>query len=155
MKVFADTNFYTNLWLELSHTDRAHALYDRLLKAGGFLPITRLVRMELTNALQRLVYESRHGSQGIRVSPESALMAHGDFDAELIAGDILEWRIISEDELEATFETLAYRHTATGGFRTYDLLHVSAALVMGCDTFWSFDARASRLAKLAGLKTNL
>ncbi len=154
MKVFADTNFYTNLWLELTHTDRANALYDNLLKSGGSLPVTRLVRMELTNAFQRLVYESRHGSQGLRVSPESALAAHGDFDAELIAGDILVWQLISEDELEATFETLAYRHTATEGFRTYDLLHVAAALVLGCDTFWSFDARARRLAKLAGLKPN-
>jgi hypothetical protein len=131
MKVFADTNFYTNLWLELAHTDQAHALYDRLLKAGGSLPITRLVRMELTNALQRLVYDSRHGSQGLRVSPESALAAHGDFDAELIAGDILEWRVLSDDELEATFETLAYRHTATEGFRTYDLLQGFSAFHLG------------------------
>jgi predicted nucleic acid-binding protein len=154
VKVFADTNFYTNLWLELAHAERANALYAKLLKSGGSLPVTRLVRMELTNALQRLVYESRHGSQDIRVSPEAALAAHEDFDAELIAGDVLVWQALPEDALEATFETLAYRHTASGGFRTYDLLHVAAALVLGCDSFWSFDARACRLAKLAGLKTH-
>lgn len=59
---------------------------------------------------------------------------------------------LSESALERQFDLLCQRHTAKGGFRTYDLLHVSAALVLGCDAFWSFDARAKRLAKLAGLK---
>ncbi|MBI4024534.1 MAG: hypothetical protein HY360_06100 [Verrucomicrobia bacterium] len=33
------------------------------------------------------------------------------------------------------------------------LLHVSAALLLGCDSFWSFDAKASKLAALEGLAT--
>lgn len=154
MKVFADTNFYTNLWLELSHKVEAASLYDRLLLSGGVLPITRLLRMELTNALQRLIYESRHGTQGIRISQESALATRASFDAELLDGDFFEWRVIAGDELEAAFETLAYRHTAKEGFRTYDILHVASALALGCDTFWSFDGRAKKLAKLEALRTN-
>jgi predicted nucleic acid-binding protein len=154
MKVFADTNFFTNLWLELSHTLAAKALYSELLDSGGVLPVTRLLRMELTNALQRLIYESRHGTQGIRVSPESALATRGDFDAEVKVGVSLEWQTISDDAFEATFEALAYRYTATEGFRTYDIMHVDSALVLGCDTFWSFDGRAKKLASLVGLRTN-
>ena len=38
------------------------------------------------------------------------------------------------------------------GFRTYDLLHVATALLLECDTFWSFDIKATRLAKLEGLR---
>ena len=52
--------------------------------------------------------------------------------------------------LKEQFEELALRHTAKHGFRTYDLLHVASALLLGCDTFWSFDAKAKKLAKLAG-----
>ncbi len=33
-----------------------------------------------------------------------------------------------------------------------DRLHVASALVLRCDTFWSFDPKASKLAALAGLK---
>jgi hypothetical protein len=29
VKVFADTNFYTNLWLEPAHADRANTVYLR------------------------------------------------------------------------------------------------------------------------------
>ncbi|MFN0128515.1 MAG: hypothetical protein ACKV19_17720 [Verrucomicrobiales bacterium] len=54
----------------------------------------------------------------------------------------------------ALFHTLVHRHTASEGFRTYDILHVSSALVLGCETFWSFDAKAKKLAKLERLKVN-
>ena len=36
----------------------------------------------------------------------------------------------------------------------YDILLVSSALVLGCDTFWSFDTKPKKLAKLEGLKVN-
>jgi predicted nucleic acid-binding protein len=55
-------------------------------------------------------------------------------------------------DVEAQFEELALRHTAKHGFRTYDLLHVASALLLRCDTFWSFDPKASKLAALEGLR---
>jgi predicted nucleic acid-binding protein len=151
MRVYADTNIFTNLWIDLSHSEEAMSLIEELRGKRAKLPITRLLRMEMTNALQRLVYESRHGAQGIRVSTETALAAHGNFNEELEAGDFLFRRAVSDEDLEA----LAYRYTATEGFRTYDIMHVASALVLGCDTFWSFDARAKKLASLVGLQTNL
>ncbi len=56
--------------------------------------------------------------------------------------------------LKDVFDRLSYRHTAKHGFRTYDILHVASALLLGCDTFWSFDVKALKLAKLEGLTTN-
>jgi predicted nucleic acid-binding protein len=47
-----------------------------------------------------------------------------------------------------------HRHTIKRGFRAYDIMHVAAALLLGCDTFWSFDAKAKKLAELEGLKVN-
>ena len=32
----------------------------------------------------------------------------------------------------------------------FDLLHVASALILACDTFWSFDPKASKLAALEG-----
>jgi predicted nucleic acid-binding protein len=154
MKVYADTNFFTNLWIDLTHSDQAMSLIEELRNERAKLPITRLLRMELTNALQRLVYESRHGIQGIRVSAETALAAHGNFNEELALCEFLEPIAAPDDELVYEFEALSYRHTATGGFRTYDVMHVASALLLGCDTFWSFDGRAKQLARLAGLRTN-
>ncbi|MBE7501425.1 MAG: hypothetical protein HS113_14195 [Verrucomicrobiales bacterium] len=61
---------------------------------------------------------------------------------------------ISLPDLGRMFETLARRHTAKHGFRAYDLLHVSSALVLRCDAFWSFDAKTRKLARLEGLLTN-
>jgi predicted nucleic acid-binding protein len=154
MKVYGDTNLFTNLWVDLSHSEEARDLMVKMRRRSLVLPVTRLLRMEMTNALQRLVYEARNGVQGVRMSPELALMARASFDSELTAGDFLEWRTIPDDELELAFETLAFRHTAKGGFRTYDILHVASALLLGCDTFWSFDVRVRKLARIEGLRTN-
>jgi predicted nucleic acid-binding protein len=59
---------------------------------------------------------------------------------------------IPTSEVERQFEELSLRHTARHGFRTYDLLHVASALALKCDTFWSFDSKASKPAELEGLK---
>jgi predicted nucleic acid-binding protein len=154
MKVFADTNFFTSVWLDLEFTDSAASLMTGLQSGGETLPVTRLIRMEFTNALQRLVFEAKHGSQILRMSQEVAMLTRARFDEELAAGELLHWSPIPEDELEEAFEMLAYRYTAKHGFRTYDLLHVASALLLGCDTFWSFDVKARKLAKLEGMKVN-
>lgn len=154
MKVFADTNFFTCAWLDLGFTDEAVSLLTSLENSGGSLPVTRLLRMEFTNALQRLVFEARHGGQILRMSPEVAMLARAQFDQDLVAGDVLKWTRLPEDDLEDAFEMLSWRHTAKHGFRTYDILHVASALLLGCDTFWSFDAKARKLAKLEGMKVN-
>jgi predicted nucleic acid-binding protein len=154
MRIFADTNFFTNLWLELSHTDRANELYRELVLSHEMLPVTQLVRMELTNALQRLVYEAQRGSQPFRVNRETALSARADLDTELAVGKFIRWTDLDSRLLEAEFDRLVYRYTASEGFRTYDIMHVASALALGCDTFWSFDARAKKLAAMVGLSTN-
>jgi hypothetical protein len=37
--------------------------------------------------------------------------------------------------VEKKFEELSLRRTTRHGFRTYDLLHVASALLLGCDIF--------------------
>lgn len=154
MKPYADTNLFTNLWLNLSHTTEASQLLVKFRDCGGVLPVTLLHKLELMNAFQRLVFESRHGNQAIRVSSEAAMETAANFHSELDAGEFLKIQTIPDETLETIFERLAYRHTPSHGFRTYDVMHVASAIAIGCDTFWSFDAKARKLASLEGLKIN-
>lgn len=154
MKPFADTNFFTNLWLPLRFSLDAQSLASSVANQSLQFPVTFLLEAELTNALQRLVFETRHGFQGLHITPEAALLARHQFEEELAIGEMLEWKFLPESELSRTYQSLVYRHTAQHGFRTYDILHVSTALCLGCDTFWSFDQKAKQLATLEGMETN-
>ena len=80
-------------------------------------------------------------------------MAHARFREQLAPGQIFELVPTPAREVRRLFEEIALRHTAKFGFRTYDIHHVASALALGCDTFWSFDQRAVKLARLEGLQT--
>lgn len=155
MKVYADTNFFTNLLVNLPFTAEA----DRLLnewsqKSNEPLPVTRLLHQELVNAFQRLVHESNNGSPGYIVTGGTARAAEASFELEVQQGQQLSIREPDARLLDDLYYDLVHRHTAKHGFRTNDVLHVASALILGCDTFWSFDAKAKKLAELEGLKVN-
>ncbi len=108
--------------------------------------------MEICNALQLHVFQGRGGGQK-RVTPEQAAAALAVFRDDLQRRVLLRSVTVATADLEQQFEDLSLRHTAKHGFRTYDLLHVSSALLLGCDTFWTFDPKARRLAELEGFET--
>ena len=152
MTPYADTNFFTRAYLELP--DSAEA--DRLLLAASRgeaapLPLTWLHRVEILNAFQLHVFQARSAGQSF-ISARQAALAHANFRADTEKPGFLRPAAIPVAELEKQLEELSLRHTARHGFRTYDLLHVASALLLGCDSFWSFDAKAAKLAKLEGLK---
>lgn len=152
MSPYADTNFFTRAYLELPDSPEA----DRLLmmaKRGESapLPLTWLHRVETLNAFQLHVFLSRRTGQTF-ISPEQAALAHANFSSDIRSAEVLRSVAIPAAELEKQFEELSLRHTARHGFRTYDLLHIASALALKCDTFWSFDPKATKLAALEGLK---
>ncbi|MBK8090513.1 MAG: type II toxin-antitoxin system VapC family toxin [Verrucomicrobiaceae bacterium] len=149
--IYADTNFYTNILVDLSDSQEARRL---LPTAHDILPITRLLRLEIANALQQCLYMARHGAQVLRITPEYVSAVRAQFADEVRTGRRFQNCPLDDDTVEQVFMQLSDRHTAKEGFRTYDILHVSSALVLGCDTFWSFDAKAKKLARLEGLKVN-
>jgi predicted nucleic acid-binding protein len=115
------------------------------------LPVSWLHRLELCNALQLHVFQG--GSSGRkRVTAEQAAAALAVFRDNLERRVLVRTVALAIGDLERQFEELSLRHTAKYGFRTYDLLHVSSALLLGCDSFWSFDPKATRLAELEGLE---
>jgi predicted nucleic acid-binding protein len=106
--------------------------------------------MELVNAFEISVWLSRQGGHPT-VSQEQGAVALATFREDLKDGNFLRSARPDTAKLEALFEETALRHTAKNGFRTYDIFHVAAAVILGCDTFFSFDVRAKKLAELEGL----
>ncbi|HEX4264819.1 MAG TPA: type II toxin-antitoxin system VapC family toxin [Verrucomicrobiae bacterium] len=151
MKPYADTNLFTRLYLQLPETPVALRWIEQARRsASSSIPITWLHRMEFTNAVEQHVYAGNSGQ--VRVTPEQAAMALMSFRDDLSREEFLHTSIIDLHELERQFEELSLRHTAKHGFRTYDLLHVASALLFECDTFWTFDPKALKLAALEGFK---
>lgn len=152
MTPYADTNFYTRIYLQLPESAEADLLLGSARKSQTApLPLTWLHRVEVLNAFQLHVFQAHEAGQSY-ISAQEAALAHGNFRSDIEKSEFLRLAVIPDAELEKQFEELSLRRTARHGFRTYDLLHVASALLLRCDTFWSFDAKASRLAKLEGLR---
>lgn len=153
MKAYADASVLIRLYLDFDGSGAARSLLTAPEARRAWpLPVTLLLRFEVANGLQRMVFESRSGGQW-RVSPEAAAGAMADFEEDLREETFLKRATLTLEDIESEFHTLAARHTARAGFRTYDILHVAAARTMRCKRFLTFDAKAKRLAKLEGLET--
>lgn len=150
MKAYADSNFLVRLFLELPESVEADTLATAAFGSGVLLPVTWLHRTETVNAFHLHVWQARQPGQ-LRVSYELALLATTKFRDAVASRMALDTTRLAPQDLETRQEDLVLRHTAKHGFRTYDLLHVASALLLGCDTFWSFDEKANRLAALEGL----
>lgn len=151
MRPYADTNFFAKLYLVLPDSPRATALLHQAQReAASPLPITWLHRLEVVNALQLHIFTSRNRGQ-THITPEQGTAAQASFREDLARTDFLRVTQLLQEKLLGKFEDISLRHTARFGFRVYDIIHVASALLLDCDTFWSFDTKASRLAKLEGL----
>lgn len=152
MKPYADTNFFTRVYLSLPESEQADQLFILAKSRGASrLPVTWLHQVELTNAFEMSVWLGKQGGQP-RVTPQNAAVAIETFRNDLANETFLHGATVEVSTLQPLFEEVAARHTAKHGFRTYDILHVVSARLLGCDHFFSFDAKANALAKIEGLK---
>ena len=154
MRPFADTNFLARLYLSQDETPKAQKIVLQAQAAGlDPLPITWLLQIELVVALEQHVFVART-TGGRRVTQEQARIAQIEFADDLRRSTFLAGVHVASESLITQCEALAHRHTAKYGFRAYDVLQVGSALTLRCDTFWSFDRRARKLAELEGLGLN-
>ena len=151
---YADSNFFPRLYFAWDEdSEEAITLVKQLEDAPGErLPMTRLHRLEVMNALELHVFQSRTIGQ-VRITREFAAAAQATFREDCREQSFLRLCMPAEAAVDRQYEELVLRHTAGRGFRTYDLLHVAQALILGCDTFWSFDEKSNALATLEGLTT--
>jgi predicted nucleic acid-binding protein len=152
MKPYVDTNFFTRVYLALPESEKADQLLEAARKGHSpAVPVTWLHRMELANALELSVWLGKQGGHP-RVSSQQAAVAFATFKEDLDDQTFLLPMRPEPSDLQALFEETVARHTAKHGFRTYDILHVVSARLLGCDHFFSFDERAKKLAALEGLR---
>ena len=136
----------------MPESERADRLVELAKSRGAsLLPVTWLHRMELANAFEFSVWLGKQGGHP-RVTSQNAAVAHENFKDDLASETFLGAETVEISTLRSRFEETVARHTAKHGFRTYDILHVVSARLLGCDHFFSFDVRANKLAQIEGLK---
>jgi predicted nucleic acid-binding protein len=154
MKTYLDANALVRLYLDFDGSGQARDLVmSAKVRRHWPLPVPPLLLFEVSNGLQRLVFESRAGGQW-RVTPEAAAAAWYEFTTHLDEGTFLQRSPLMLHVLEADVESLVTRYTARHGFRTYDILHVASAHALGCSRFLTFDTKARKLAHLVGMQTD-
>jgi len=145
-----DTSFLCALYRSQDNTSRAISYRERMV---GPLTVTRLLLWEFRQSARFQAFRHRH-------DPSVGYPLH---EAEKIISDLKEdlesgFVVISDIDLVDAL-TLAERvskaRTYLGGHRSFDVLHVSAALVLEADAFLSFDGNQNALAAAEGLAVPL
>lgn len=141
MSVYLDSSFVVSLYITDVHSIEAR---KRILAIPSFT-LTPLHIAEWSHALAQQQFWGN-------LTADKARRVHGDFLADQTSA---VWHQIGWPE--GAFEIcidLVQKHGAKLGVRTLDTLHVSCALELQAERFWTFDERQAKLAKAAGLKTS-
>jgi len=140
VSAFFDSSVLVAFYLAEPHSAAAR----RAVTGEPPAPFTALHRLEVRNALRLQV-----GRERITREESDAVLRL--LDDDLAAGRLAQIPV----DLYAVFEraeALSARHTARLLSRSLDILHVAAALELGCTRFVSFDSRQVKLAAAAGLR---
>jgi predicted nucleic acid-binding protein len=139
LSVYADTSFIVSLYLRDGNSNVATV---RMIEIVPPLLLSSLGELELINALQLYVFRKKIDESELR-GTLAALRV--DIDSGTLAVKPMSEAMY----LEA--RRLSLRWSAKLGTRSLDILQVAAAVVVGADTFHTFDERQKKLAKAAGL----
>lgn len=136
-----DTSFLFSLYGHDAHTAEALA---RLEKAGRPLLLSALNEFELGNALRFAECRGLIPTGSAAERLEALAVDHA-------AG---RWRFseIPLDDLVGEANRLSLAYTLTGGYRSFDILHIAHARLSAPQRFLSFDTNQLRLAKAVGLR---
>jgi len=142
LKVYVDTSFLISLYSPDANSLPA----VRTIRALSSTPvISTLCELEVANALE------------LRVFRKEATAAQARQSTKVFANDVrdgvFKLSALSDEMLEKARQ-LSRQFTARFGTRTADVLHVAAAVELGADAIFSFDAKQRELAKAVGLKVN-
>lgn len=140
MSVCCDTSFLFSAYANDSHTAKALSELGRI---GRAIHISVLNQLELENALRLAAFRKI-------LSTASVITILADFDADIATGKL----IVTPCNLASVISEarrLSTRHTVKQGHRTFDILHIGAALTLRASLFLSFDERQRKLASAEGL----
>jgi len=140
--IFCDSSFLASLFVE---TDKLHKYASQIAQRFTEpMPYTLLGELELLNALRRGVAE-----KALDTSTHDSIIRRINDDE---AAGFLERRIINQIGHFEKARQLSKKFTGQLFCRSLDLLQVASALILGADTFVTFDKKQGKLALAAGLK---
>lgn len=141
------TYFDTSLLVAFYANENSALEAARLLASGGrAVPFNWILELELRNAIRRKVPRREATTGQVR-----AFLRQLDSD---VLQRVLIWHVVDFEPVFERAESLGTQFTERLNTRSFDILHVSIALQLGCDTFHTFDRDQARLASAAGLHTN-
>ena len=117
----------------------------KALSAVVSAPFTPLLDLEVQTVFRRMA-----GSNRLTAFESASVLAQVDDDVAV--GRL--WKVpLDLHATVARAQSLSAQHAQRLLSRSLDLLHVAAALELGCTSFVTLDARQARLAVASGLKT--
>lgn len=150
MIAYPDTSFLCSLYREQVFSEQARLHRDRMTEA---LHATALLEFEFMQAVELQVFlneNDRTKGYGRRVA--DAVIAK--WNEQIVEGKV-KLLPCDTDEVIRYASKLSRSHTAGGGHRSLDLLHLATAVHLGAKEFLSFDDRQVKLARKLGLATPL
>ena len=138
--ICADTSFLLSYYGEDVFSERARAHRATATQA---IHIHSFNEFELANALRLHVFRKK-------IAAEQMDEWLASFEADKSAG-ILVLAAVDANAVLRRAEILSAAQTKTGGNRSYDILHIAAAKILGATEFWSFDGKQRALAAAEGL----
>ena len=138
--ICADTSFLLSYYGEDSLSERARAHRSTATEP---LRIHAFNDFEFANALRLLVFRKK-------AIPQQRAAWLASYEADKAAGILAVAHIDPAAVLDCA-SALSAARTESGGNRSYDILLIAAAKILGATEFWSFDGRQRALAAAEGL----
>ena len=144
MVAAADTSFLFSIYGNDVHTPRA---LEWLKETDSVILVSDLADYELGNALRFAEFSKRLRSG-------DAAVFQAQYEADRQSGRV-RLQVCNLATLVAKARRLSATHTIREGNRAFDILHVSAALMLSAKHFLTFNAKQKKLAASEGLDVPL
>ena len=154
MKIYADTSFLLRLLVRDQDTEDAIAAHRKLGRPN--LVFTPFHEVEAANALRIRTFMASHGTgattkrRALRDETEALRRLQSAVTTGRFQTTSMPW-----DAACARARSLSESHCHRLGVRSFDLLHVAAAVELLAREFITCDLRQAALAKAAGLKVHV
>jgi predicted nucleic acid-binding protein len=148
MTAYPDTSFLCSLYRKQAFSTEALAYRAAMTET---LHVTELLQFEFFQAIELQVF--LHANDRTKGYPRSEAQAITLRWNQHLAGGSAKIVTCNMDAVIRQAQQLALVHTAAGGHRSLDVLHVATAVHLGAKEFLSFDQRQIALAKSLGLGT--
>ena len=144
MVICCDTSFLFSLYGRDDHSAAAGDLVSRLQQP---ITLTSLHEFEFENALRLAVWRKL-------LDEETASLRITSFHDDLERG-LLTPAAENLRAMLAEARRISAARTLTGGYRSFDILLIAAAVNLRADLFLTFDARQRALAEAEGLRVEI